>query len=73
MAMITTGAPRIYLTVTEEDLEQVLFWINAMRDCALRNVTRDVHKLASVQPITTTFRFPLPLCMAVEIEKPEEG
>lgn len=63
MAMITTGAPRIYLAVTEEDLSQVLYWLNAMKDCALDNVSKDVSKCG--RPITTTFRFPLPPCMDV--------
>lgn len=58
--------PRVYLAVTEEDLEQVLYWLNAIKDCALENVSKDVSKLG--RSTTTTFRFPLPPCMTVEVE-----
>lgn len=70
MVIITTGAPRIYLTVTNKDLGQVLYWLNAMKDCALDNASKDVSKIG--HPPTTTFRFPLPPCMAIEIESTKE-
>ena len=70
MSMVTTG-PRIYLAVTDEDLGQVLYWLNAIKDCALENASKDVSKRGC--PIPTTFRFLLPPCMTVEIESTKEG
>ncbi len=71
MAMITTGVPRIYLNVTNEDLRQVLRWINAMKDCAFANASKDISKVNP--PFTTTFRLPLPPYMGIEIESTKEN
>lgn len=62
---------RTYLVVTEEDPGQVLYWLNAIKDCALDNVSKDVSKIG--HPPTTTFRFPLPPYMTVVVECTEEG
>lgn len=58
--------PCVYLAVTDEDITQVLNWFDAMKECALENVSKEVSKVG--HPATTTFRFPLPSCMAVEVE-----
>ena len=64
MPMMITG-PRTYLAVTGEDLGQVLSWLDTIKEYALANASRDVNKPG--HPPTTTFKFPLPLCMSVEI------
>lgn len=71
MSMITTGAPRIYLAVTGEELEQVLLWLDTMKNCARENASKDVSKVP--RPVTTTFRFPLPPCISIEVESTKEG
>lgn len=63
--------PCVYLAVTDEDITQVLNWFDAMKECALENVSKDVSKAG--RPCTTTFRFPLPACMTMEVEGTKEG
>ena len=69
MSMMNTGrivtGPRTYLTVTGEDLWQVLNWLDTIKAYALGNASKDVNK-PSHSP-TTTFKLPLPPCMSVEI------
>lgn len=62
---IVTG-PRTYLTVTEEDLWQVLNWLDTVKAYALGNASEDMNK--SSHSLTTTFKLPLPPCMSVEIQ-----
>lgn len=64
MMNAVTG-PRIYLTVTEEDLEQVLNYLDTIKKYALVNASKDVSTLDN-RP-TTTFKLPLPPCMSVEV------
>ena len=69
MSMMNTGrivtGPRTYLTVTGEDLGQVLNWLDTIKAYALDNASEDVNKLS--HSLTTTFKLPLPPCMSVEI------
>ena len=69
MSMMNTGrivtGPRTYLTVTEEDLCQVLNWLDTIKAYALGNASEDVNNLS--HSLTTTFKLPLPPCMSVEI------
>ena len=69
MSMMNTGrivtGPRTYLTVTGEDLCQVLNWLDTIKEYALVNASKDRNKL-SHSP-TTTFKLPLPPCMSIEI------
>ena len=58
--------PHAYLTVTGEDLGQVLNWLDTIKEYALANASKDVDKLGC-RPPTTTFKLPLPPCMSVEI------
>ena len=66
---IITG-PRTYLTVTGEDLRQVLNWLDTIKAYALDNASEDVNKLS--HSLTTTFKFPLPPCMSVEIHTSDQ-
>ena len=61
---MATG-PRTYLAVTGEDLGQVLNWLDTIKEYALANASKDVNELGC--PPTTTFKFPLPPCMTVEV------
>lgn len=65
MPMMNITEPRTYLTVTEEDLGQVLNCLDTIKEYALANASKDVNKLG--YPPTTTFKLPLPPCMSVEI------
>ena len=69
MSVMNTGrivtGPRTYLTVTGEDLWQVLNWLDTIKAYALGNASEDVNKLS--HSLTTTFKLPLPPCMSVEI------
>lgn len=67
---IITG-PRTYLTVTGEDLRQVLNWLDTIKAYALSNASEDVSELDH-HPPTTTFKFPLPPCMSVEIHMSDQ-
>lgn len=61
----TALGPRTYLAVTGEDLGQVLNWLDTIKEYALANASKDVNELG--YPPTTTFKFPLPPCMSVEV------
>ena len=69
MSVMNTGrivtGPRTYLTVIGEDLEQVLNWLDTIKGYALVNASEDVNNLS--HSLTTTFKFPLPPCMSVEV------
>ena len=69
MSMMNTSKvaidSRAYLTVTGEDLGRVLNCLDDIKEYALANASMDANK--PDHPPTTTFKFPLPLCMSVEI------
>ena len=71
MSTLTMMGPRIYLAATDEDLGEVLHWLDTIKNCALDNASRDASLYP--HPPTTTFKFPLPPCMTVEVEKHEGG
>lgn len=70
ISRVVTG-PRVYLTVTGEELRQVLNWLDTIKEYALINASKDVSELDH-HPPTTTFKFPLPPCMSVEIHTSDQ-